>query len=234
MNNKGITLITVVVMIIIIIIIATTSIIAGNKLVLNARNLTDSQVEETIREAMSRRRGEIDLQGTITPKGDSYPGKVDPLIGEGTYNAKGWYLLVDEDLTNLGVKDAPASSRFLVNYKYLEVLDMSDRLYLEKYFVCTFLHKVYDKAGSPSEYIGERLANKTDSGDTSRKMYVDHTENNPDYYGTGWYVITPAQVIDKLQEDFLNVELNKIIKNSYLINYDKSKYTQITSKFEEI
>ena len=105
MNQKGITLITVVVIIIVIVIIATTSIIAGNRLIINARTLADSQNEETVREALQRRNAEINMQGSLVPKGDSYPGNVDPLIGDGTYRAKGWYTLDEAELNSLGVKD---------------------------------------------------------------------------------------------------------------------------------
>ncbi len=233
-NNKGITLVTVVVIIIVIIIIATTSIISGNKLILNSRNLTNEQIVESVKEAVYRRKTELALQGTITPKGDSFPGTVNPLIGDGTMNANGWYALDKNDLADLGVKDVEA--RFLVNYKYNDAISMADPEYVEKFFVSSFLHKVDDgvRSGTIPAYIGTALSNKTSEEDTTYKMYEDNTEQSPEYYGTNWFVVEPSSVTDTLEEDFEGIDITKQVTNDYLINYKDAKYVKITSKFKPI
>ena len=236
-NNKGVTLITVVVIIIVIIIIATVSVVAGNKLVLNTRSLTDEQIIESVRESVSRKKIEVNAQGSISPKGGKYPGKMDPLLGDGSIRAEGWYVLDDPELIEIGVKDI--SGRFLVNYEYNEVINMGREDYLEKYLVCTFLHDLLEeKVFDPSvQYIGEKLQNKVSgdvSGDGRHKMYVDVTKTAPDYYGTGWYVVTPQQIIDKLSTKYTGTNLSDIVENKYLINYKNAKYVMITLKFSEI
>ncbi len=234
-NNKGITLITVVVIIIIIIIIATVSIVAGNKLIVNSRHLTDSQIVESVKEAIYRRTAEIQMQGTITPKGDSYPGNVDPLIGEGNIQATGWYALDKDALANLGVKDV--DSRFLVNYNYNDAISMGDAEYIEKYFVSTYMYKCYQdrKAGLRSSYSGEMLEDKTGEGDTAHIMYMDTTELDKDYFGTGWYLVTPDYVINDLNANYPTADVGDYVLNSYLINYENFKYVKFNpAKFKKI
>ncbi len=236
MKNRGITLITVVVIIIIIVIIATTSLVAGNKLMVNAKILKDAQITESVKEALSRRTAEITMQGVITPKGDSYPGKVDPLIGDGTIVAKGWYLLEESDLINLGIKDV--EDRFLVNYDYNEALNFTDNLYLEKFFVITFMHKVIDNnSEDPNiEFVGEKLYNKTSSNDTEHKMYKNETGSTPEYFGNGWYFVTTNEMTQVLKEiDYIkDYDFDTAITNNYLINYEKNKYVVVTSKYSEV
>ena len=233
-RNKGITLITVVVIIIIIIIIATVSIVAGNKLIVNSRNLTDSQIVESVKEAIYRRRAEIQMQGTITPKGDTYPGNVNPLIGEGNILAEGWYALDKEALANLGVKDV--DSRFLVNYNYDDAISMGDPEYIEKYFVSTYMFKIYQevKAGTTPNYSGVKLEDKIGEGDTAHKMYQNTTELETDYFGTGWYVVEPSIIVEKLDSEYPDANVGDYVQNTYLINYENFKYVKKTSKFKEI
>jgi hypothetical protein len=105
MNNKGITLITVTVIIIVMIIIATTSIIAGNKLIVNSKEYVDSQLVENVIEAVKRKKAEVNMEGSITPIGVGYPGKVNPVIGNGEVEANGWYQVDEDDLKKLGVTE---------------------------------------------------------------------------------------------------------------------------------
>ncbi len=235
MNNKGITLITVVVIIIVIIIIATTSIITGNRLIVNSRKVTDSQIVESIREAVARRKAELSMQGTITPKGESLPGTIDPLIGDGTYMAKGWYALDKTDLADLGVKDV--ESRFLVNYELNEAINMGDSEYVEKFFVATYMHKVAEQfkgRAISGDYYTEALHNKTSEGDTANKMFKDTTELNADLFGTNWYLVEPTIIRTKLTDDFPGVPLDELVRNTYLINFENSKYVKKTAKFKEV
>ena len=239
MNKKGVTLVSVVVIIIVMIIIATTSIISGNKLILNAKNLTDNQKIESIKEAIGRKKTEINLQGTIMPKGESYPGTVDPLIGDGSYRAKGWYTLDQPDLLELGVKDL--EGRFLVNYEYGEVYDMTKAEYLENYFVSSFIHKIVknvnDDFSGSLKYLGEKLRDIKYSGDTGYRMYQEKSDDEDIFYGTGWYIVSANTVIDNLSGDVLpGSKLKDLIKSddSFLVNYEDNKFKKVTNKFSEL
>ncbi len=228
MNNKGITLVTVAVMIIVIIIIATTSIVAGNRLLFNSRELVDAQMLESVREAAIRRKNEIDMQGTITPLGETYPGQLSPYIADGAFEAVGWFLLNEEALDDLGVKKA--KERYLVNYKKSTVLSMADNEYVEKYLVYVFMDKIMDKRKTNAilGYPGEELQNSTaiDSG----KMYVDRSgKNGIETYGTGWYKLSKEEMILELTDSFTGVNLSNFMKNDYLINFDDYKFVKFTS-----
>ena len=167
-NNKGITLITVVVMIIIIIIIATTSLLNASKLMNNSRDMAMDQKIETVRQAVKARQSEIGMQGSIAPTGDQqYVGKYSPLIAQDSIEAKGWYLLNEEALKDLGVNNL--REFFLVNYQKGIVIPLLDEHHVEKYLVYAFISKVCDKKDKfvISEYIGEKLSNSSSSENES-------------------------------------------------------------------
>ena len=227
MNNKGISLVTVIVIIIVMIIIATISIIAGNKLILDSKNLTDAASIESIKEAVNRLQKEAASSGIYTPKGESFVGKYSPAIGNGDIQAVGWYLLAEDDLLELGVRNN--KGRYLVNYQKSEVLDMSDSTYVEKYNIVEFMYEqrdnkaTEDENGNEYEYVGLKLTNKSSSGDGNiiYKLYNDTKQT--EVFGTGWYYVSK----EDLPEEYANY-----VTNSYLINYDNAKYVMVTSYFE--
>ncbi|MBR6253499.1 MAG: hypothetical protein IKR04_06670 [Clostridia bacterium] len=228
MNNKGISLVTVIVIIIVMIIIATVSIIAGNKLILDTKNYTDSQTIEGIKEAIDRVQNEIVNSGTLTPKGEKYIGRYSPAVGNGDVKAEGWYLLDESALKELGFPSQ--KGRFLVNYEKSEVLDMSDPTYFEKYNIVTFLYeqrdeKDYAKANSYSfTYIGEALEDiGSDGSGLMYKFFNDAKQT--ELFGTGWYLVNPSDLPEKYAPH---------VTNSYLINYDRALYVMVTSYFERI
>ncbi len=219
MNNKGITLITVVVMIIIIIIIATVSLLAGNRLIDNANTMATSQKIETVRDHIMMRESEIQMAGSIKPKGDTYEGQLSPVFNNGKIEATGWYLLNPEALSSIGVKND--NSSYLVNYKRALVISMDDNEFLEKYLYYYFITRCKET----SDYIGEALQNATKT--SNGNMYTINTETGTESYGTGWYKVTKEQAIEKIKTDFNDVELSEFIDDDYLVNYDDDKIVKM-------
>ncbi len=225
MNNKGISLITVVVIIIVMIIIATISIVAGNKLIFEAKNLQETQNIETIRQAINRLYQEYLNSGTFMPKGEGLIGRYSPAIANGEYQAEGWYLLDEDTLKELGVNDL--RGRFLVNYEYSEVLDMSDASYFEKYNVVEFiyaqraLNNESIKNGTNFSYPGEALDDIEGDGDPGLMLKTKNGKYT-DLYGTGWYFVSPTLIGEN-------------VKSSYIINYEDAKYVKYNEDtFERI
>ncbi len=233
MNNKGITLITVVVMIIIIIIIATVSLLAGNKLISNASGMASEQMIETVREAIQRREAEVRMQGSVTPLGETYIGQISPTLANGQIEAKDWYLLNPEALSEIGVKNAKGS--YLVNYPREQVISLDDNDFIEQYLYYYFIEKTkgLKEAGTITNYYGEALF---DASPGQRcYMYVDKsTSGTTEAYGTGWYEILAYMPINQLEDDFPNANLAEFIKNGYLVNYEDDKIVKITSKLERV
>ena len=218
MNNRGITLLAVTVIIIVMIILATTGIVAGNKLILNSKELTESQIVENVREAVVRKKAEYNMQGSITPIGVGFPGKANPTIGDGTVIAQGWYQLDEDELKQLGVNET--NERMLINYEYEEVLPMKNPKYFEIYQVITFLRKVASdyKAKKITSYIGMQLSNLTSRGST---MFVN--EETGEAFGKDWYYVTP----DDYSGDY--ADFKNYIKNPYVVNYSNGKYKEATN-----
>ena len=223
MNNKGISLVTVVVIIIVMIIIASVSIIAGNKLIVETKELANFQTIETIREAINRLYEDHINSGMITPKGEGLIGRYSPAIGNGDIQAVGWYLLDEDALTELGINQ---KGKFLINYKYSAVLDMSDSSYVEEYNVIEFMYNqrklmenaIKDGTTNSFEYAGEELNNDT-------RVYVHKSETQTDVYGLGWYYVEPSDMTEEYKTN---------VKGNYLINYDDAKYVRVDSAFERI
>jgi len=221
MSNRGITLLAVTVIIIVMIILATTGIVAGNKLILNSKELTESQIIENVREAVVRKKAEYQMQGTITPIGVGFPGKANPSIGDGTVVAEGWYQLDEEELKQLGVNET--NERMLINYEYEEVLPMRSPNYFERYEVITFLRKVAADVAStkgssnPKTYIGEKLTNLTAHG----TMYVN--EETGEAFGNDWYYVKP----ENYSGDY--ADFQKYIKHPYVVNYRNGNYEEATN-----
>lgn len=231
MSNKGISLVSVIVIIIVMIIIATISIVAGNKLIFETKELKDNQTIESIKEAMNRLNSEINSSGTITPKGENYIGRASPAVGTGEERAYGWYLLDEEELTKLGIKEQ--KGRYLVNYEYNEVLDMNEAGYYERYNVINFMHDQITemneakKNGTSFTCFGFALQNKSDEND-GKVMYKNfNSARQTEMYGTGWYYINP-------ETNILPEKYQGKITNEYLINYELAKYVKVTKSFERI
>ena len=232
MNNKGITLVTVVVMIIVIIIIATVSIVSGTRLISNSKTLTDGQNIESIREAVQRRNSEMQMQGTITPIDEVYPGQLSPKITPDSIECTNWYLLNDDSLSELGIK--ASQGKYLVNYQKGIVLSLEDVSYAESYLMYRFIDSVVTaKAeGNLTEYVGEALSDYSLNG--SGKVYYQVLEYDAkEVYGTGWYRVNPTHVINQLGEEFEDINLETYVKNDYLVNYDDYKIVKFTSKLME-
>ena len=235
MNNKGITLISVVVMIIIITIIATTSLLAGNVMITNSRKLADKEMIETVREAIMRRNSEIKMQGTVTPLGDSYPGQLSPYIADGRIEAVGWYLLNEEALDELGVKNSKL--RYLVNYKTETVLALSDPNYVEDYLVCAFMDIQNEEmnTGAIEEYKGEALSISTTSTYNNHYYYRESDKYDTEVFANGWYILHPYAIKEKLIENGFDEEyLNEIMHDDYLINFKDFKFEKVTSSFKYV
>lgn len=219
-NNKGVTLATVVVTIIVMLIVATVSIVAGNKLILSSNEYAESQEYESVVAAVRRKKTEVGMAGSLIPIGESYVGVIDPIIksdSEGTVIATGWYLLDEVALEKLGVHDV--SSRYLVNYDYVEVLSTTNPDYIEEYMVIEFLHHTAE-----TERIGTPLKNKK-SGDTSGKMVS--LDEKGELFGTGWYLITGTKDgTNEFPEKYASY-----IRNSYLVNYEKEEYVKLNKAY---
>jgi len=233
-KNKGMTLITIVVTIIILIIVASVSILSGNKLVEEASDFRNEEVIQNVKQAVLRRKNEIDTQGSFTPIGITYIGKADPLVGKGDITANNWHLLDVEDLKELGVHDIVG--KYIVNYKYEEILSMDDPDYTEKYLVCKYLHDVLDKTkeltvdqrnSEYEQYTTKKLSNKF-SEDSDGAIYEN--KETGDIYGTKWYYITPEKI---KEENILTEPEKNYISNSYLINFQDEKYVKVTDTFVE-
>ncbi len=220
MNNKGVSLITVTVIIIVMIIIATTSILAGNKLIVSSKEYVDRQLVENVIEAVKRRKSESKMEGSITPIGVGYPGKANPVIGNGQVEAIGWYQADEDDLKKLGVTET--NERMLINYDYEEVLPMRDPKYLEKYEVSTILHKIkndYDN-NNIVKYLGEELHNySTPTG--NGKMYVN--SKTGEAFGDGWYYLSYTSISLSEYESALTSASN-----------DMSDYSKCLNEYSEI
>lgn len=219
MNNKGITLITVIVMIIVMLIIATVSLVAGNEIIVNSNEYRREQELESVKEAVLRRKSEVEMSGTIIPIGEAYVGTKNPIIctdERGTLVANDWYLLDKESLENIGVYDT--ENKYVVNYDYGIVLSTYDESYIEEYMVIKCLYDYISRNST----LGTALENKTGS-DTSKKMYVNN--DNGDLFGTGWYFVSKAD---------LPSIYSAYIENSYLLNFKNAEYVKVTSTFKEV
>lgn len=219
MNNKGVTMVTVIVMIIVMLIIATVSIVAGNKIIVSSKEYKVEQELQSVKAAVLRKKTEVNMAGTLIPNGESYVGIKDPILKSdesGTLVATGWYLLEEENLEKLGVHDA--SSRYIANYDYEEVLSTKDTDYIESYMVIEFMHEYINM----DLVAGEMLKNKSDV-DTSAKMVKN--KDTGELYGTDWYLVK--------KENFTG-KYSTYITHDYLINFNTAKYVKVTSAFEEI
>lgn len=116
---------------------------------------------------------------------------------------------------------------------------MTKNDYLDRYFACTFMYKVYNKVYSDTtgtaEYIGVKLSNKTSEDDTTNKMYVDTSDDMEfDYFGNDWYLVSKNDIATELTEDFPDVRLIDAISSNFLINYKDKKFVIMTSYFKEL
>lgn len=223
MNNKGITMVTVVVMIIVMLIIATVSIVAGNKAILEAKKYKLEQELQSVQAAVSRKKTEVNMAGSLIPIGEAYVGIKDPVLkstGTDTIVATDWYLLDRENLEKLGVYETDI--RYIVNYDYEFVLSTQDSNYIEEYMVSEFM---IDNIAD-STVAGVKLKNKVT--DSTAKM-VRNTKTG-DLFGEGWYLLKQSAV----GADGFSSEYKPYIKHDYLINYDTAKYVKMDSNFEEI
>ena len=227
MNNKGITLVTVVVMIIVIIIIATVSILHGTRLITNAKKLSEAEIIESVRAAVQRKNAEIQMQGTITPIDDNYPGQLSPIITPDSIECTNWYLLNDENLSELGVKTA--DGKFLVNYQKGVVISLENTDYAQEYLLYRFMDEVKSKkeAGSISEYEGRKLDN------SSSTYYKESEYEAKEVFGTGWYRVNPTQIKNHLESVFEGKNLDNYLKDDYLVNYENYKMVKFTSDIIE-
>ncbi|MBR3280326.1 MAG: hypothetical protein IKI57_00570 [Clostridia bacterium] len=230
MNNKGITLVTVVVMIIVIIIIATVSILSGTRLITNSKKLSESEILESVRSAVQRKNAEIEMQGTITPIDENYPGQLSPIITPDSLECTNWYLLNDDNLEELGIKYS--EGKFLVNYPKGIVISLADTDYAEKYLIYRFMDEVKAKKESEEidEYEGTKLVNPSSSSD-GRTYYREHEYEAREVFGNGWYRVNPTQIKNHLESVFEGKNLDNYIKNDYLVNYDNYKMEKFTSEF---
>ncbi len=234
MYRKGITLISVVVMIIIMIIIATVSILAGNKMITNSRELADKTMVETVKEAIMRRNSEIKMQGTVTPLGSSYPGQLSPYIADGLIEAEGWYLLNEEALDELGVKKS--KERYLVNYKTETVLALTDPDYVEKYLVCVYMQKQIEqmKKGEINYYYGSKALhiNPGSSMQSSTFYYRETDKYDTEVFANGWYFVSSGTIKEVIQEDYPDTNLENVIVDDFLVNFEDFKFEKVTSDFK--
>ena len=232
-NNKGVTLISVVVMIIVIIIISTVSIMAAPKLFTNSKKYVNAQELEAVRSAISSRKVQVDMQGTITPIGEQLVGTHSPLIAGGQIEAKDWYLLNEEALENLGVKETSAK-RFLVNYDKLVVISLEDEDSSEQYLNYIFMDKVLKETPLNTDYVGKKLTDNT-ATQTGTMIIDPKAEDGTDIYGTGWYLVLNTELIDKLKDDYQESFLQSVygVGDNYLINYDDYKFVKMTGTMQE-
>lgn len=223
MNNKGITMVTVVVMIIVMLIIATVSIVAGNKAILEAKEYKLEQELQSVKAAVSRKKTEVNLSGSLIPIGEAYVGIKDPVLkstGAETIVATDWYLLDRENLEKLGVYETDI--RYIVNYDYELVLSTQDSNYIEEYMV--------------SEFMIDHIANSTVAGVKLKNKITDSTAKmvrnikTGDVFGEGWYLLKQSAT----GTEGFDEKYKSNIKHDYLINYDTAKYVRMDSNFEEI
>ena len=227
MNNKGITLVTVVVMIIIIIIIATVSILSGNRLTTGAKNYKDAHNLEAVRMAILERKSRVEMQGSITPLGESYPGFLSPHISPDNIECTNWYMLNKESLKELGQTSVEA--QYLVNYDKGIVLAYDDPDYVENYLVYEFMEKdIQRKKNEPHfEYIGEELEDYS-YGNTGKSYYRVVENDAKEVFAKGWYRVTYAEMIEEIEADHTGIDLSKYLKNDYLVNYEDYKIVKFT------
>lgn len=232
-NNKGVTLIAVVVMIIIIIIISTVSIVAAPKLFTNAKAYVDAHEIESVRAAISARKSQVDMQGSITPKDEIYVGTINPLIAGGQIEATGWYMLNDSALEDLGVKETSAK-RYLVNYDKLIVIAMDDESAAQQYLNYMFMDKVIRETPKGSDYVGKKLSNNT-ATQTGTMIIDSQNTNGTDMYGEGWYVVLNSEFISTLTGDYTVDFLKTVYKtgDNYLVNYTNYKFVKVTGTMQE-
>ena len=225
-KNKGMTLITIVVTIIILVIIASVSILSGNKLIEETKEYRDEEVVQNVKQAILRRKSEIETQGSITPLGQVYVGQADPLVGKGDINAKGWHMLSVNELKEIGVHDVVG--RYLVNYNYEEVITLEDPEYTEKYLICEYIHRVKELGDSNYEkYTTKTLLNKL-TGDSAEIVYEDTKTGN--VYGTKWYLVSKSTINSN---NVLTDAEKNYITNDYLVNFQDDKYVKKTNSFVE-
>jgi len=221
MNNKGVTMVTVVVMIIIMVLIATVSIVAGNKLIVNSNEYKQEQELESVRMAVTRKKAEMGMAGSLIPVGDSYVGIKDPIlktVDSATIAATDWYLLDEENLEKLGLYDV--KNRYIVNYDYEVVLSTQNPRYIEEYMLIECIH---DYIANDST-AGQQLSNKSSSGD-SNKMVIN--KETGELFGTGWYLLK------KDANDYLS-KYSEHIESDYLVKFSTAEYVRVTPDFEEI
>jgi len=232
MNNKGITLVTVVVMIIVIIIIATVSIISGNRLTKGAKNFRDVYNIESVRSAVLRRKNEIEMQGTVTPLGDTYPGFLSPHISPDDIECPGWYMLNKESLKELGITSS--EMQYLVNYEKGIVLCYEDSDFVEKYLVYRFIDKEIQRKNTEAhfEYIGEALADYSYNNE-GKSYYRENEYDAKEVFAKGWYRVSFGQIIEELEAVYNDIDLTKYMKTDYLINYDNYKIEKFTDDLKQ-
>lgn len=223
MNNRGITMVTVVVIIIVMLLIATVSIVAGNKVIVESKQYKLEQEYQSVKAAVSRKKTEVNMAGSLIPIGESYVGIKDPILesdGSDTIVATDWYLLDRENLEKLGVYET--DYRYIVNYDYEQVISTQNTNYLEEYMVSQSMIE-YIKSGTTA---GVELKNKIT--DSSAKM-VRNNETG-DVYGDNWYIVRKSAT----GTNGFPAKYSSYIKHDYLINYEMAQYVMMDSNFEEI
>ena len=128
-NNKGVTLVSIIVILIVIIIIASVGIISGNNLLVESKEQVEEQEYTAVLDAVRRRKSEVSMSGILFPAGNEYVGIQNPVVGragDGTeqYAGKGWYLLEEAHLVELGIEGN--KNNYIVNYELEVVLLVSD------------------------------------------------------------------------------------------------------------
>ncbi len=216
MNKHGITMISVVVIIIVMIIIATVSMIAGNRVILNAKEYNQEKELETVKAAIIRKKTEVNNAGIITPLGESYVGTKNPTIKSdetGEIIADGWYFLDEAALEQLGVMDSRA--HFLVNYENEIALRMDEEDYIEPYTIATLMIQ----ANKTATVFGEALK------DNEPLQMIENEEDN-EFFGTGWYYVNHTA---DLSGDAINY-----VQNDYLINFEHNQFIKMTDAYKRV
>lgn len=134
-KENGVTLVTVIIMVIVISIISTTSILTTRKILEDSKEEKKKQNLSTVETAVSRYAAQVATSGVFSPANIALPGTKDPILEHIYTNEEGvqikenknvgedWYLLLEDDLEEIGV--TYAEENYLVNYKRNVVIPLS-------------------------------------------------------------------------------------------------------------
>lgn len=112
-NDKGITIAVLILTVLILVIVASVTVKVSYNLI-NTAKFENVKTDLLLIQSKCKIKAEQKVIGEISEQ-DLYGSKQT----DGTYN--GWYLLSQEDLNNMGVKDVDAKDEYYVDYEHDDV-----------------------------------------------------------------------------------------------------------------